>query len=194
MLEDDGAMFTVTDLKQYIYCPRIWFYHACLPDVRPVTHKMNAGIEAHEVEQKRAVRRSLNVYGELSGQRHFDLAVQSLRLGLSGKIDEVVQTDCTMIPVDYKLARQTGYHFKLQLAAYAMILEDKFQIQVERGFLYFIPIRKMVEVPISLKLRDDVLEALAEMRKVIEHERMPDPTNWRQRCSDCEFRRFCNDV
>ena len=194
MLDNEAVIFTITDLKQYIYCPRIFYYHACLPDIRPTTYKMQAGINAHESEHKRAARRSLHMYGEQVGERHFDVAVQSAALGLSGQIDEVVETDNEFIPVDYKLARQAGFHFKVQLAAYAILLEETFQCRVKRGFLYLIPARKTLEVPMTARLREEVHQAVAAMRSIAEHEMMPKPTDWRKRCADCEFRRFCNDV
>ena len=56
-------MFTVTDLKQYTYCPRIVYYHHCLPAVRPVTYKTEAGVEAGSAEETRELRRSLRPYG-----------------------------------------------------------------------------------------------------------------------------------
>ena len=42
----------VSELRQYVYCPRIVYYSTCLPDVRPVTYTMEAGQRAHrEVER-----------------------------------------------------------------------------------------------------------------------------------------------
>lgn len=194
MIDADTLLFTITDLKQYIYCPRIFYYHACLPRIRPVTYKMKAGIEAHEDERRKAARRSLSMYDSLSGTRRFDVSVQSTTLGLTGQIDEVVETETELIPVDYKQARKDGYHFKLQLTAYAMLLEETTHKPTKRGFLYLILTRKAVEVPITAKLRREVKRALVEMRLIAEREAMPPPTDWRQRCADCEFRRFCNDV
>jgi CRISPR-associated exonuclease Cas4 len=193
VLDENGLLFTITDLKQYIYCPRILYYHSCLPGVRPVTYKMNAGIEAHEGEYKRSSRRSINVYG-VAGQRRFDVNLVSRELALSGQVDEVVETDHELIPVDYKLARRVGHHFKEQLVAYALLLEGQGQKPVQRGFVYLIPVRRTVEVPVTAKLRNEVRRAIETMKSIVERERMPPPTEWRQRCADCEFRRFCNDV
>jgi CRISPR-associated exonuclease Cas4 len=194
MLENEGLLFTMTDLKQYIYCPRIFFYHACLPKIRPVTYKMQVGIEAHDEERTRAARRSLGMYGVIEGQRHFDVSIISTKLGLSGQVDEVVETDNEVIPVDYKLANKAGRHFQMQLVAYGLLLEEHFQRPVKRGFLYLIPTRKAQEILITPKLRREVEQALTYMREIAEREQMPMPTEWRQRCTDCEFRRFCNDV
>ena len=194
MLENDAQTFTITDLKQYTYCARILYYHRCIPDIRPVTYKMQAGIAAHEVEQKRAARRSVKMYDAQAGERLFDVDVQSSELALTGSVDEVVQIGQEWVPVDYKLAKKAGHHFKVQLAAYAILLEATFRVNVVRGFLYLIPSRKTIEIPMTGELRREVGKALAAMQEISDYERMPEPTKWRQRCPDCEFRRFCNDV
>jgi CRISPR-associated exonuclease Cas4 len=194
MPDGDSSLFTVTDLKQYIYCPRILFYHTCLPDIRPVTVKMRAGISAHEDEHKRSARRTMCLDNILSGERQYDLSLQSAQLGLSGQLDEVIWLDDEAIPVEYKLARRAGFHFKVQLAAHALLLESVYGVQVRRGLLYLIQARKTEEVPIAAKLRRAVIHALEHMRAIAEQEAIPEPTEWRQRCIECEFRRFCNDV
>lgn len=194
MIDDEPTLFTVTDLKQYTYCARILYYHTCLPDVRPITYKMQASIALHENEQKRAVRRSLNLIGAPDGTRLFDVSVLSANLHLSGQIDEIVETPHDIIPIDYKLAQTEGQHFRLQLAAYALLLEENYQKPVKRGFLYLIPKRKTIEVPITTRLRKEIGAAINDMWKIAVQEHIPPATDWRQRCVDCEFRRFCNDV
>ena len=39
--------FTVTDLRQYAYCPRIPYFTYVVPLARPVTPKMREGQEVH---------------------------------------------------------------------------------------------------------------------------------------------------
>lgn len=194
MLDDNKRLFTVTDLKQFSYCARIVYYHGCLPDIRPTTYKMEAGIRRHEHEQKRALRRTMTIPDIDRAERHFDVPVQSTELGLSGQIDEVIVFEDHLIPVDYKLAKNVGQHFKLQLAAYAMMAEATFALPAPHGFLYLIPKRQSTEVTISKRLRQTVYDSLEQMRHLIDTEAMPQPTPYRQRCIDCEFRRFCNDV
>ncbi|NDJ78836.1 MAG: CRISPR-associated protein Cas4 [Chloroflexi bacterium] len=197
MLDDDQTLFRVTDLKEYIYCARVLFYEACLPDLHPSTYKMQAGVNAHEHERERAARRTLKAYGLPAGTRHFDVAVRSHALGLSGEIDEVVVIDepgGEVIVVDYKLARKAAYHFKLQLAAYALMLAETWQVEVARGFMYLIPTRQTEEIVITTKLRRAVANAVNDMRQIVETETMPAPTRSRKRCMACKHRRFCNDV
>src|SRR5581483_193697 len=135
-------LFEVTDLKQYVCCPRIVFYRYCLPRIRPVTYLMEEGIRSHEEETCREERRSLQAYGLRCGERFFHLALQSAQLGLTGQVDLAIATpsreasSAEGIVVEYKLSEQkAGVHFKLQLAAYALLLEEAWGIPVKRGFL-----------------------------------------------------------
>lgn len=194
MLDETNALFTITDLKQYIYCPRIFYFHACLPHIRPTTYNMQAGIEAHRAEENRAARRSLRMYDETAGERFFNVAVESKQWRVTGKIDEVVDTGTELIPVDYKLATRAAFHYKVQLAAYALLLEETQTVIVRRGFLVFIPLRQAEDVRITPHLRRIAHAALDAMVDIQLTEQIPDPTEHRRRCSDCEFRRFCNDV
>ena len=191
--------FRVSDLKQWVYCPRILYYHVCLPAVRPVTYKMEAGVEAGRKEEGHEVRRSLRKYGIRSGKRAFNLRVSSPHLGLRGVVDMVIwpedEEEQEIIPVDYKMSRKAGHHFKLQLAAYGLMLEETFGLHAKRGFLYFIPLRKSESIRLDARLRKILQEELAAMKEAMwVSERMPPPTPHRRKCVACEFRRFCNDV
>lgn len=195
MLDAEPFTFRVTDLKQYVYCRRILYYHTVLPDVRPVTYKMEAGIAAHTVAQGRERRRTLRAYGLQSGERYFDVPLFSSELALSGELDMLIATETELIPVDYKAASREGSHFRLQLMAYGRLLEvTRPGVVVRRGFLYLMQTRTAVEVSFTKQLRRRLDEALGEMRAIAQTQRMPAPTAQCKRCVNCEFRRFCNDV
>jgi CRISPR-associated exonuclease Cas4 len=194
-------LLEVTDLKQYTCCPRIVFYRYCLPKIRPITYLMEEGIRHHEVEEEREERRSLRHYGVTTGERVFHLALQSSQLGLSGRVDLAIATpskdaaNATGIVVEYKLSEQkAGVHFKLQLAAYALLLEEAWGIPVKQAFLYSIPLRKAEPVSITPQLRKKVVQTVTEIKAMVASESMPPPPVSQGRCVTCEFRRFCNDV
>jgi CRISPR-associated exonuclease Cas4 len=188
-------LFTVTDLKQFDYCGRVLFYERCLPHVRPRTYKMDAGRAEHEDEQKRAVRRNLSKYEIGPGERRFNVAITVPALRLTGLIDEVVYSVAGGIfPVDYKLTQKVGHNHKIQLTAYALLLEAHHHQPVERGFLYLIPTRQTVEIAITPRLRLGLRNLVEQMATMVLTEQMPPPTTNRSRCVACEFRRFCNDV
>jgi CRISPR-associated exonuclease Cas4 len=197
MLDDDmDYPVRVTDLKQFVYCPRVYFYQVCLPKIRPVTFKMEEGARAGQSEVGREERRSLRAYGIKEGAREFDVPVRSKRLGVRGEIDMVVTVAETgeVIPVDYKMSKIAGIHFQMQVTVYGMMLEEMRGVKVTRGFLYEIPLKRAEEVEIDMRMRLRAEKAFREMREILEQERMPPPARNVAKCVTCEFRRFCNDV
>lgn len=189
----------VIDLKQYEYCPRVVYYDYCLGGLRPTTYKMEAGIAAQERVNGLEERRSLRAYGVQTGERHYHVPVLSEKLGCSGQVDMVIETNDDqrprLIPVDFKLSRrEPGRHFQLQLACYAMMLEDDWGKPVEAGAIYLIPTKEVIQVPITPRLRQTALRQLLAIRQMITAQQVPPPTPQRSRCVNCEFRRFCNDV
>ena len=197
----ESNTFEVTDLKQWVYCPRVVYYRYCLPDVRPVTVLMEAGIAGHRDEGAREERRSLRPYGLTEGERAFDLALRSERRGLRGRLDLAVAVPGRTTPgaeavvVEYKDSeRAAGAHFKLQMAAYALLLEEAWGLPVRRGFFYAIPTRQVEPVTITAALRRKVAQTVSDLRAAVVGERLPEAPESRRPCVSCEFRRFCNDV
>jgi CRISPR-associated exonuclease Cas4 len=194
-------LFEVTDLKQWTYCPRVLYYRYCLPEIRPVTDLMRAGIGSHSDEVGREERRSLRTYGLTLGERAFDLGLRSAALGLRGRLDLAIAvpdraaSDAEAIVVEYKDSEKAaGPHFKLQLAAYALLLEEAWGLPVRRGFIYSIPLRTAEIITITPALRQKVRQTIADMQAAIGGEQMPAAPASRRPCVSCEFRRFCNDV
>src|SRR2546429_6977770 len=86
----DTVLVDVTDIKQYICCPRLVYYRYCLPHIRPLTYSMEVGIQAHHQEEEREARRSLRIYGIEQAERLFHYPVTSEALQIKGKIDLVL--------------------------------------------------------------------------------------------------------
>jgi CRISPR-associated exonuclease Cas4 len=165
------APFRVTDLKQWIYCPRVLYYAMCLPQIRPITYKMEVGIEAGKSEEGREQRRSLRPYGLEEGRKAFDVELYSSRYGLRGKADLIVWIDNpppgTFVVVDYKLSAVAGEHFKLQLMAYALMTEEMSGLTAKRGYLYLVPKRRSEKVQFTPHLREKLLLTLESMHHML---------------------------
>lgn len=108
----ESFLIDVTDLKQYVCCPRLAYYRYCLPDIRPLTYTMEVGTQAHRQEEEREVRRSLRTYGIEQAERLFHYPVVSETLELKGQVDLVLivpswQTnEKEVIVVEYKYTEQ----------------------------------------------------------------------------------------
>lgn len=188
-------LLTASDVRQYLYCPRIVFYRLCQPVKPPSTYKMEEGRLAQERVEDLEGRRSLRAYGLVDGERHFNVLLTSTTLGFRGLLDMAIVRESEVIPVEYKnTSRKPPRGYLYQLAAYALLAEERWGLPARRGFVYLIPERRAVPVQIGERLRSDVRGVLASMRRMVEREEQPEPTDVRARCVDCEYRRFCGDV
>ncbi len=217
-------MFTVTDLKQMGYCPRIPYYRYCLPGVHVTsTYTMQHGAEAGQATEELEHRRSLRAYGLREGERQFDVPVSGEIAGpipgepiaLNGRLDMLIVAGAPSdparewIPVDYKDSMSGGApeergsrrarvaaqrNWQVQLAGYALLLEALHGVTIQRGFIYFIPRKRATEVVIDAALRAETLALLGNLRDSVVHERMPAATPFHARCAACEYRLLCNDV
>lgn len=186
---------TVTDLKQWAYCPRIPYYHHVMPVDFARTYKMERGRDLEAALQAMEKRRGFRRYGLERGERRFGVWIHSASLGLAGKLDLLILTEDAAYPVDFKDTEGgVRYNHRIQLAAYAMIIEEALALAVPMTFVYLVPSRQLAAVPVGNKERDQVVRASAEMRRVIGEEDMPGPTAVRARCTACEFRNYCADI
>jgi CRISPR-associated exonuclease Cas4 len=202
MIDDDDIwMLDVTDLKQWRTCPRVVYYRYCLPRIRPMTGKMEEGIQQHYEVEEREERRSLRAYGLAQGERFFHTTLRVPELRLVGKPDMVIVTPAQDDPqaeavvVDYKLSdRKVGTHIKLQLAAYALLVEHAWGLVVAQGFVYLLPLRKAEPVKLTTRLKNQVRTTVADIQQMVYAGAMPPAPTRQGICVSCEFRRFCNDV
>jgi len=186
---------TVTDLKQWVYCPRIPYYHHVMPVEIARTYKMQRGRDVEAAVEAMEKRRGFRRYGLERGERRFGVWLHSAALELSGKLDLLIITEDACYPVDFKDTEGgVRYNHRIQLAAYSLLVEENLTRPVPIAFVYLVPSRQLVTVPVGPKEREEVTRAIAEMPRVIEQENMPGPTPVRARCVACEFRNYCADI
>lgn len=186
---------TVSDVRQHVYCPRIPYFRlgARLPH-RPVTFKMAEGAQAHRRTEDLETRRSLRAYGLDDGERHFDVALSSARLGLTGRLDLAIVRRREVIPVEWKNSEgPLRLNHKYQLTAYAWLVEEVFGRPVRRAFVYWIPRKQAQAVEITPAMRRYTHRVLREIRGAVAREALPAGTRRLERCRECEFLVYCND-
>lgn len=184
-----------TDLRQYDYCPRVVFYDHCTPFRRRETLKMSYGKDAHDLEQLLEKRRSLKRYGLHEGRRDFNVTLVSQSLNLSGSCDLTVVTSEAVYPIEFKTTtrKPTAGH-RLQLCAYALLLEEHYALPCPQGFWHGISTGYTSVVSFDDKLRHKTLKTVRNIASFVKGETIPPPTTSRTKCADCELRNFCGDV
>ena len=188
-------LIPVTDLKQWAYCPRVVYYHHVMPAPPKPTYKMKEGLAAQEMIESLEMRRKLREYGLDTARRRFGLWLENEELGLSGKIDLLLEAPEEIAVVDFKLTSgEPGRNHRLQLAGYSLLAEAACGRPARRAFLYRIPDNRIFVEPVAEELRNAVKAAVAGIRETGESQLCPEPTEIRGRCEECEFANYCADI
>jgi CRISPR-associated protein Cas4 len=113
---------------------------------------------------------------------------------IRGRVDAIFEPSDRIIPVEYKI---TGYSpgidisaWEIQLAAYAILLEEKMDCRVEYGILHLT--RTFTEIPVIIgdELRAKVARAIIELEACLDSQGTPG-THAGCKCEFCEFSEVC---
>jgi CRISPR-associated exonuclease Cas4 len=188
-------LIPVTDLKQWTYCARIVYYHRVMPALAKPTFKMKEAIAAQDLIESLEMRRGLKEYGIETAGRRFGVWLKDTALGLSGKLDLLLESADQVAAVDFKLTSgEPGDNHRMQLTGYSLLAETATGLPARRGFLYRIPDGRVFPIEITDALRQSVLAAIKGIRRVSEEQSLPEATVVRGRCVECEFANYCADV
>ena len=188
-------MLTVGELKQFIYCPRIFYFMAVQPMHPPATHLMERGHRLQEEFERLEPRRVLSRYGLQDARRYFSLSLSSEELEIAGQTDLLLESADKLAIVEFKASGAgLAENHRFQLAAYALLAERNFGKPCPSGFAVFVDRGEIEEIEIDAELRRKVSEVIIEMRTLIRTQEFPPPTSVRARCTNCEFQHFCGDI
>jgi len=186
---------TVTDLRQFLYCPRVVYYTYVQPLERPTTYKMQHGLTAEERVTALEQRRTLRRYGIPRGERRFDVPLFDPARKLSGRADMLIVAPELVVPVEFKETNEAlSRNHRLQVTAYAMMAETQFGLPAPYAFIVHLAEPDLHRVTVGETWRKRVDDTLARIRRMADAEEFPPPPRERGKCHRCEFRRFCGDV
>ncbi len=121
-------------------------------------------------------------------------ALHSRSFALSGKPDYIVRgRNGRLIPVEIKSGRARKPHrgHILQLAAYCLLVEENFSLEVPYGILVYSD-KVQHRIDFDEDLRSDLLRTLEEMRSALGNSSPERGHSQRQKCLSCSFSRICN--
>jgi CRISPR-associated exonuclease Cas4 len=191
----NGMKLKVSDVKQFLYCPRVVYFTYVMPVQPRSTRKMEYGKEEHLEIERLEKRRKLRSYNLSAGERYYRTKLHSERFGLEGVLDMHILSEAGCIPVEFKnTSRKPALNHKYQLVSYAMLLEDRYGKPVRHGYLYLIPGKRVYAVEITPNARAFVSRVLGKIRLMITRETFPPAPRRPVRCFECEYRNYCADV
>jgi CRISPR-associated exonuclease Cas4 len=196
----DDDLLPLSGLQHLAFCPR-----QCA-----LIHVEREWEENRRTEEGRTLHERVDAgYREFrQGLRQFSgVRVQSLRLGLQGRLDvvEVVKVSeegsnavylglrgtWTLHPVEFKRGKPKEHDAdRVQLCAQAMCLEEMTGATIPLGSLFYGQVRRRERVDLDEGLRDRVVLLAAQFREMVSKRILP-PPSYGKHCRACSLVNIC---
>jgi len=178
------------EIRQYTYCKRIIYFRHVIKAPMKKSYKMEFGMEKHD---------NLDDLSKKSPEdyihKYFNVYLTDPRIGLVGLIDYFEFNGKEAYPVEFKSGNipPEGLEnpHKYQVTAQAMLIESSFDFLVKKVRIYYSKFQKIVDYPIDSEDKLKVLKIIRKIEKIITLEKIPQPTQDKGKCIDCECRIYC---
>ncbi len=191
----EPLLITPTELRQWQYCPRVVFFERCTPVKRRETVLMTHGREKHQTELVKEQRRTLSRYELTEGERRYDVRLSSASLSLNGELDLLIVDGKVAYPVEFKhTQRPPDPGHKLQLCAYALLVESELGLSCPHGYWHSSRTRQTYTITFDTRLKNRTRKTIEEVCAFIQQEKCPPPTSNTVKCLECELKNFCGDT
>jgi CRISPR-associated protein Cas1 len=172
-------------LHALAYCERL-FYLEEVEEIRIADASVYAGRRLHE--------ELATDEGEI-----VSLVLESADLGLRGKVDCLRRRDGRLIPYEHKRGHsarnadvpQAWPSDRLQVCAYAMLLEEHTGISIEEARIRYHADNTTVRVPVDATAREDVRKAVLRARELSQSVDRPPVTDNARLCLRCSLAPVC---
>ena len=191
---------SVTDVKHYVYCPRLVYFDRVLHATPVFGSQQEEGKESHEDYVGKELRRKDAIYysPEFVGvEKLLFNPLSSDALGLQGNVDLIIKTvKSEFVPVEYKNMRSDDgrvcMDHKYQLVAYALLIEETFGAVVKRGFVNYIPETLILQFEITPTMKSHVKRVLGHIKRIIQDEELPPIRVAKHKCTGgCGHKQTC---
>ena len=191
---------SVTDIKHYIYCPRLVYFDRVLHATPIFGSQQEDSKELHEDYVKKELRRIDAVYYSpefVGAEKRMFTPLSSGSLGLQGNVDCIIKTaKGEYIPVEYKNMNsdkgKVCMDHKYQLVGYALLIEENFETTVKRGFVNYLPETLILQMQITPTMKSYVKRVLGHIKRIISEEELPPIRVAKSKCQGgCGHKQTC---
>ena len=166
---------------------------------------MERGTQFHDkvIYAKSSDKEAKNIRKEISPispqtEQYHDLYLESPSLHLGARLDFFEKQGDLVYPVEIKtgIKPRDGHaqHNYVQLTAQALLLEEKFNVLVDRARIVYLSSNDTEWVNITYPMKETALKAISQLQKIYESEIIPSPTPNRAKCQACEYLPFCGSI
>ena len=135
------------------------------------------------------------LWGLLTPKIVSEFKIVSSRYGLIGKIDQIEHWKEGMVPVELKTGNPPfdgiWPDHKMQLIAYALLLEEHSQKPVKEGFVVYLGSKERRHLAINPFMKYELTKTIAEVKELLARRDLPKHTTSKKKCEKCGLRAQC---
>jgi len=124
-----------------------------------------------------------------------EFKIISRKLELIGIIDQVEHWQTGLVPVEIKTGNAPSIGIwpghKMQIIAYAMLLEDHYKRPVKEGFVFYLDSKEKRHVAINPFMKYELKETITKVKSTLSSKELPDFTTSKNKCNKCGLREKC---
>lgn len=137
------------------------------------------------------------LWEKLTPKIESELKITSEKLGLKGIIDQIEIYKQGFVPVELKTGKAPKEGIwpghKIQLIAYALLLEEKFNTEIKEGFVHYLDTKEKRHIPINPFMRIEVRELIEKVNALLNSNSIPNFEKNQNKCVNCGIKEQCYD-
>jgi len=141
-----------------------------------------------------------NVYGpelweRLTPKIICEIKLDSDNLQLRGIVDKVEIYEDGYVPIELKTGKMPkdgiwpGH--RIQIVAYAMLIEDKFKTNVKEAFVHYLDAKETRHISINPFMKEEIMNLVKEVQELLKIQELPNYCENKNKCVNCGLRETC---
>lgn len=126
-----------------------------------------------------------------------EIKIESQNLGLTGIVDVLEVFTENIVPLELKTGKTPKEGIwpghKIQLAAYMMMLSEKFNKEIKNGYVNYLDTKEKREVVMNPLLAEEVKETIKAVNEVLKSDQIPEICRNENKCFVCGLKKQCYD-
>ncbi|GAB4551223.1 MAG: CRISPR-associated protein Cas4 [Anaerolineae bacterium] len=172
-------------LNQFIYCPRRFWLHY-------VQGEMEVNAPLLEGQLRHEAAHTPGTHTDERGRVVRSLYVWSDTHRVVGVADFVEEHTDGLIPVEHKRGRMGMWlNDHVQVCAQAMCLEERLNITIPRGEIFYWGNRRRETVALNDALRAQTIATIRAVFALLAQDKLPAPIDHPAKCRDCSLEPIC---
>jgi len=141
-----------------------------------------------------------NVYGlelweSFTPKIKSEYKITAEELGISGKVDQVLVYPEGVVPIEIKSGRAPKEgawdNHKIQLATYALMLENTFKVSIAAGYVKYVDENISRRIEINAFLKDQVKDLVKNVNDMLKSKVLPKKCSNTNKCEKCGLKKIC---